>query len=304
MPAANLNIHRELFEAGYQLNFEGIRQIRPRRHYIACQFRPEVRERLKFAKGESGYGSLLAMEKNLIPDGLLRLYPATQYETISQQVFVALAVPKRKLVYGYKEPVDNLNIAALMTTLRGSSFHKEHTSDSLFYFKDSLGFYDDNPHLQVVWSLAYGFPEEGRLRCKWPKLTEFIADGQDGYNLYQPPEKKEKTLTDDGVWGIPRLKWLRKPALQTYAKGRQVGQSWELAELEAAYNQASQGGNPPPPMRDEPWNDPARMGEWFRDSLERSTAKPPKPEPPKSLAKSGPGGRLIVFPEKEDADEG
>lgn len=284
MPAANLNIHRVLFETGWTLNFEGITRISPRRHYVACQYSAEIRERLKFAKGESGYGSLLAMEKNLVPDACLRLYPASPDEGPSQQSFVALAVPKRKLVYGYKEPVENLNIAALMTTLRGSSFHKEHTENALFYFKDSLGFYSKNPHLQVVWSRAWGFPEERRLPCKWPKLAEFIADSQDGFSLYPPPETKEKTVTDDGVWGIPVSKWRREPALQTYAKQMLPDSltTINLADLEAAYNAAT-------------------FGSSFAPS--KPAAPPPKPEPPKSLAKSGPGGRLIVFPEKEDEGE-
>ena len=143
-PKAIGNIHNALITSGWQMNFDGLRRLTPRQRYIGIQYAQEIREKLKFAKGESGYGTTLAMEKKLEPVGVTQLYPAQ----LENSWYVALAVPRRKSVYGYENPRPNsgIEIAALMTDLRKSSFHGPDTSDALFYIRESPGYFTRNPH--------------------------------------------------------------------------------------------------------------------------------------------------------------
>src|SRR6266446_3906808 len=193
------NIHNQLFANGFVMNFEGLRSLRPRQRYCGVQYPAEIREKLKFAKGDAGWGTLLAMEKKLDPVAVAQLYP-----TLAEPDawYVALAVPRRKTVYGYRLPVFNGLSARLMTDLRKSSFHGPDTDGALFYVRESPVYFTRNPHCQEYWSTgkgSWGFASEPVMpKQRYPKMADFIGDvfPEGMFAPYPPPETKPKTINE------------------------------------------------------------------------------------------------------------
>ncbi len=209
MPAlTNPNIHNHLVISGWTMNFEGIRTLKPRQRYVGVQYSPEIREKLKFAKGESGFGTVLAMEKKLNPVAILQCLP-TENETAW---WVALNVPRRKAVYGYEKPISENSWdrpARLLTDLRKSSFHGPDTDGALFYIRESPGYLVYNPWCTEYWSTdqgSWGFVTGGypNPRPRYVKASEFIGDAfpELCFVAYPPPETKPKTVNE---WDRPAL---------------------------------------------------------------------------------------------------
>jgi hypothetical protein len=194
------NIHRELFKLNYQLNFDGLRRLEARRRYIAVQYPKDIRAKLKDAIGESGYGTVLAMEDEIKPQAILQLYPTEQGDSW----FPALAIPRRGVVYGFDEPLPNQRLPVFMTRLRKSSFHGDDTDGALFYHRDSLDYFNVNPYLMSVWDGTSFFLSEatGTPVGEFPSLSNFISDGHPSARPYPPPETKPKTVNE---WDGPGL---------------------------------------------------------------------------------------------------
>jgi len=203
MAASMPNIHNQLFANGFVLKFEGLRRLVPRQRYIGVQYPAEIREKLKFAKGESGYGTGLAMEKKLDPVAVTQLYPTVSNIGIDEPSwFIALAVPRRKTVYGYEKPILNGESAREMTDLRKSRFHGPDTDGALFYVRESPLYFTRNPHCQQYWSTgkgSWGFMSEPVMpKQRFPRIADFIGDVfSDGtFAPYPPPETKPKTVNE------------------------------------------------------------------------------------------------------------
>ncbi len=329
-----MNVHLELFKLGYQQNFDGLRRLTPRQTYIGVQYGPEIREKLKCAKGESGFATVLAAEKSLLPVAVSRLYPAQEVNSW----YVALAVPRRKAVYGYENPRPNagVEIANLMTNLRKSSFHGPDTDGALFYIRDSPGCFTQNPHCMSYWQIgswAFVFTV-GAGPKKYPKLADFIGDVfPEGICVpYPPPETKPKTVNE---WDRPA--GLTEGGLEERQRGREslarlcpwaalpdVTRAWELTSgFELSFQQRLNRANAylqaqymrqPPPAYTTNWYQPTTTtyasvsAAGFEDNagpipgfrwVPNAAAPPPKavPKEPEPLSKNG--GRFVMLEDPE-----
>ncbi len=323
------NIHNALFANGFVMNFEGIRALKPRQRYCGIQYAPEIHERLKFAKGESGYGTLLAMEKKLEPVGVTQLYPTLPNIGIDEPCwFVALAVPRRKTVYGYERPIYNSRSAQLMTDLRKSSFHGPDTSDALFYIKDSPGYFTRNPHCTAYWGTGAGswtyVADEIKPKSRYPKLADFIGDAfAEGVMIpYPPPETKPKTVNewDDlpGEWRASTEQARAIAAIRTRCpwvlNDDDIAAAWDFACRDVAepnnfnyqiristavYRLRLQYMAKPEPQPVFPSAPSTVVGRFAQDFF-GNIAPPPKPKPPAEPAPlSKNGGRFVMLEDPE-----
>lgn len=189
-----MQIHLELTKRDFELNFDGIRFLRPKKHYIGVQYPPELRQKLKFAKGESGWGTVLALEPEIDPVSILRIYPTSN----DSEWYIALFVPRRKEVYGFNKTVNVGYVPQLMTNLRASDFYGPDLKEAQFYIKDATGFWGQIPYLTQLWREPfYIYEEPGKLRATYcPSIEEFISDASPGVQFYDgTSEQKEPTRT-------------------------------------------------------------------------------------------------------------
>lgn len=170
-----------------------------RKRFIGVQYAQAIRDKLKFAAGESGYGTLLGKEKSLLPLAVMQLYNAgfknfpvrvgfkdlknspSRSEPSLENRYLALMIPRRKQVYGFEQPVMNANLPEIMRRLQKSSFHGPDVDGMLFYAKDSPGYVTSNPYCDTFWGeWSEFFTEEKQIKIPggFPKLADFISDSK------------------------------------------------------------------------------------------------------------------------------
>lgn len=218
------NIHRALCQEGFELYLGAQTFLSPKQRYVMVAYQDDLREELRFAKGETGLATTLTLLGVVEPKAVLQCYPAAE----EGKWYVYLLDISRRDIIGFAKPLDYREILEYKKAGRRHEYFGGFIKDALTYRKPSSRYMEQRPWITTEW-LGLDLRAR-RLPVGAPIINwrEFIQESQLGTKQWPAPEPAKPVNTLFDPWEDQyQYKW-------QIARARQEAQA---LEREAAQKQ-------------------------------------------------------------------